>query len=169
MTNHTHFKNTGSLMGGARRPHGRLPDHANFAVEGPRYGPESKGLQHHQASCPSHGFGYAAVLWSIRVQVRTGQQKDDWPPPPGMARAEGFNSGVALAGMDGDQHITPSLAQICSDRDLVTDLPKYRGPPSCGRAVSAPCAAAGRCDDADLQSWRAQVRNPANTSHRCGS
>jgi len=41
-----------------------------------------------------------------------------------MARAEGLNSGVALAGMDGDQQIAPSHAQLRSDRDLVTDLPK---------------------------------------------
>ncbi len=41
-----------------------------------------------------------------------------------MARAEGLDSGVALASMDGDQHITPSHTQMRSDGDLVTDLPK---------------------------------------------
>ena len=39
-----------------------------------------------------------------------------------MARAEGLDSGVALASMDGDQHIAPSHAQLRSDGDLVTDL-----------------------------------------------
>ncbi len=41
-----------------------------------------------------------------------------------MARAEGLDSGVALASVDGDQHIAPSYAQMPSDRDLVTDLPE---------------------------------------------
>ncbi len=105
MTDDTHFKNTGSLMDGARRPRGRLPDDSNFAVECPRYGPASKGLQHYQARCRSHGFRYATVVGSIRVQIRTGQEYDNWPPR--MARAEGLDSGVALASMDGDQHIAP--------------------------------------------------------------
>ncbi len=41
-----------------------------------------------------------------------------------MARAEGLDSGVALASVDGDQHIATSHAQIRSDGYLVTDLPK---------------------------------------------
>ena len=122
MSNDTHFKNTGSLVDGARRSHGRLPDHSNFAVESAWHGLASKGLQHHQASCPSHGFRYATVLGSIPIQVRTGQQHDNWSPR--MTRAEGLNGGVALAGMHGDKQIVPSHAKMRSDRDLVTDLPK---------------------------------------------
>ena len=122
MTNDTHFKNTDSRFDGAHRRKGRLPDHSNFAVECLRYGSASKGLQHDQPSCRSHGLRYGTVLGSIRVQVGTGKQEDD--RPPGMARAEGLNSRVALAGMNGDQQVASSSAQKLSDRDFMTDLSK---------------------------------------------
>ena len=114
-----------------------------------------------------HRLTHPRVGRSVLVQVGSRQQNDD--ATARHTRAIIHDGLVALAGMNRHQEIAAISSVIGTDRNGVTELAQYGGPPLGGDAVAGAGAARCRRDETDFQPVAAHVRKPANTSRRCGS